>query len=246
MDKLESTKLIYLEDDQLLSLKAEVLKVGEDEDGFFLILDQTIFYPRGGGQGWDTGIIKTANDSYSIDKVLFKSGNIHHYGEGLSDSLIGVNVEIAIDHERRLINSKLHTAGHLIDVAMNRLGFESLIPTKGFHDPQGASVEYRGVIDEQERESLKERLETQLEALISKGYEVQERIVGSKELQELCSFVPEYLPKDKPIRIVSVFGDIYIPCGGTHVKNINVLGSVKIRKIKVKKGNTKIGYEIIY
>jgi len=59
----------------------------------------------------------------------------------------------------------------------------------------------------------------------------------------LCDFVPSYLsPADNSIRIVTVAGEFGCPCGGTHVKNISEIGSVKIPKISAKSGKTRVSY----
>jgi Ser-tRNA(Ala) deacylase AlaX len=64
------------------------------------------------------------------------------------------------------------------------------------------------------------------------------------QIQNLCGSTPDYLPKDQPARIVTLHGTKGCPCGGTHVKNISEIGTVKIRKLQVKGQTTRISYEI--
>ena len=59
----------------------------------------------------------------------------------------GSEVQLTIDELRRKKLAKVHSGGHLIDVAMNKVGRSDLVPTKGFHDVEGAYVEYQGIVE---------------------------------------------------------------------------------------------------
>ena len=71
-----------------------------------------------------------------------------------------------IDSKFRLTNAKIHSAGHLLDIAMVRTGRTDLIASKGYHFQEGPYVEYIGAVDEKERPSLKEELEKHCNDLI--------------------------------------------------------------------------------
>ncbi|MDD9919961.1 MAG: hypothetical protein OXR68_05005, partial [Alphaproteobacteria bacterium] len=87
-------------------------------------------------------------------------------------------------------------------------------------------------------------IENELNSLIQKGFETQAFFAPKDELEKLCHFVLPNMPEDKPTRVVVVWGEKGIPCGGTHVQNISELGEVKIRKVKSKKGSIKVSYEL--
>jgi Ser-tRNA(Ala) deacylase AlaX len=61
--------------------------------------------------------------------------------------LPGAEVTVHIDADRRLLNARVHSAGHLLDVAMTNVGFgpDVMVPAKGLHTPEQAYVEYTGV-----------------------------------------------------------------------------------------------------
>ena len=141
--------------------------------------------------------------------------------------------DIQVDQASHLLFTRLNSAGHLVDSAMKQAGQTQLLPTKGHHFSDGPSVEYSGAlaIDTQE---LIAQLTDLLKQMIFKDFETQVRLVTKQELAELCDFVPSYLPEGKPIRAVTVWQDDWIPCGGTHVNKISEIGSISIRKIKVK------------
>lgn len=71
---------------------------------------------------------------------------------------IGELVTLEVDSKRRILNSRLHSAGHLIDkMCSNLLGWT---PSKGYHFPQGSYVEYTGSLEDLDKESLKKDLES--------------------------------------------------------------------------------------
>lgn len=234
-----------MEDSYKLQGTATFIDITQTEGGkTALVLDQTIFYPQGGGQPYDTGIISQGANEFKVDEVRFKDGIVYHIGSfirGLIEK--GAQVTLTIDEPRRKFNRRNHTAGHLIDVAVKNLGL-SLIPAKGYHFPDGPYVEYIGLMDEAQKEELKSKIETEVNRFIQLKLPMVAKQVTYEELKELCDFVPEYLPKDKPIRIEKIGDYKAHPCGGTHVSNTEEVGQVTIEKLKSKSGNTRVSYKI--
>ncbi len=244
-EKIPHTKLLYLENSYLFSSHATLLafeKMGDDT--YAVILDQTIFHPQGGGQPTDTGVINSESFTFKVNMVRFKEGIVYHFGNLVDGNLhTDVKVSLTIDKERRILHSKLHSAGHLIDDTLVSLGLD-LIPVKGFHFPQGAYVEYKGTLPLEIREQTRKDLEKTVNERIQQGFAVKTMLVPPDQLHQYCRYIPDYLPKDKPTRVVFVYGEHGAPCGGTHVKNIKEIGYVEISKIKTKSGNTRISYRI--
>jgi len=245
MIELSNTDLLYFDDSYLFESTATVLEIKEIQNlGTAVILNQTIFYPQGGGQPYDTGAIAGKNGNFLVEAVRFSEGVVFHFGGFTQGSFEpGCEVELKIDEERRLLNCVNHTAGHLVDVAMINAGF-GFWPTKGYHFPDSPYVEYEGMIDHEEREASIRKLEKELSRLISEGKEVESMVFNNyDDLKKHCNFVPEYIPKDKPVRVVKVAG-VGCPCGGTHVKDISEIGNIKITKIKAKGGKIRVSYKI--
>ena len=243
MGKLQHTNLLYLSDSST-EANAEIIGVEETDFGIAYILDQTIFYPQGGGQPCDHGHISANGNEVSIISVRFDSGLVYHFPEESASRLsVGDKVEMKVDLERRTLNSRIHTAGHLIDTAMINCGYD-YHPTKGYHFPDSPYVEYGGMIDPEDRERICKELENEANRLVASAQEVEAFIVEEyDQLQMHCPTVPEYVPKDKPIRVVKV-GGVGCPCGGTHVGDLSQLGHVRVHKIKVKSGNIRVGYRL--
>lgn len=235
-----------MEDSYNFHHSANIVRTDTHEDGrTVLFLDQTVFYPQGGGSPYDQGIISSNKAQFDVEEVRFKDGLVHHIGSYRSGTFAeGDAVELSVDEQRRLLINKLQSAGHLVDMAMRNCGYGDLIPTKGFHFPEGASVEYEGVIEAEERESAKAEIQEDLDRMISIGYEVKTRMATAEELPSLCYITPPALPEGKPIRIVAVWDDLYMPCGAPHVRNISELAGLRVTKIKCKGGSTKISYQV--
>lgn len=241
------TYLKYMEHGQLLTDNATIVDIVNLETGkTALILDQTIFYPQGGGQPYDQGTIQNLNGSatFLVDEVRFKDGIVSHMGAITAGTFnVHDKVILNVNEERRLLNSRNHTAGHLVDCAMHTLGIE-LKPASGYHFPEGAYVEYYGTMEENERAQLIPKLQAAITNLIAQALPITIKIVSFEELKRLVKFVPDYIPADKPSRLMIIEGYPAIPCGGTHVQNTKDVGRMIIEKISNKKGNLRISYSL--
>lgn len=241
-----TTELLYMLDSYLFSETAKVVETLNHEDGReMVILDRTIFYPQGGGQRFDLGTISTAAANFQVQEVRFVEGAVWHIGSYSNGKFnIGDSVELKIDQERRILHSRLQSSGHLIDMAMRHIGYEHLVPAKGAHYPEWSEVEYEGVIPPEEIDSTLQKIQADLDQMIAKGYEVKIEMSSKEEAQKKCYILPPHMPDNKPIRIVAVWDDLYMPCGGTHVRNVSELKGLKITRLKSKKGMTKVSYVI--
>lgn len=133
------TKQIYYDDPYKKELDVKVLSIEPSGNLFNVILDQTIFYPEGGGQPSDRGILSDARVEY----VRIINGEIIHQVKGEIQE--GKQVKAILDWNWRYKHMKIHTAGHLLhDVLMGMV--KNLIPIKASHGKK-AFIEYRGEID---------------------------------------------------------------------------------------------------
>ncbi|MGB2479671.1 MAG: alanyl-tRNA editing protein, partial [Candidatus Poseidoniaceae archaeon] len=107
-----TTKKLYLESIEAAYLEeftAEVIAIEEKK----IILDQTLFYPLGGGQNWDLGTLNGPNGPMNVVEVRGRDA-IHHTVEDIFDLSVGDEVTGKIDFERRYAHMKMHTAQHLV------------------------------------------------------------------------------------------------------------------------------------
>jgi len=201
----------------------QIRSVETRDNQLVITLEDTIFHPQGGGQPADTGTITSDTGAAQIIHVKRREdGVIEHIGTLLNGALQpGDRVDCAINQVNRELYTHLHSAGHVIDVALEQLNIH-WEPGKGYHFPDGPYVEYRTT--ETPDTELSKRLEAALAELIAKD-------------------IPTQVDVDGPKRIVTLAGKA-IPCGGTHVLSLKELGSIQIRHIKHKPGTVKIGYSV--
>jgi Ser-tRNA(Ala) deacylase AlaX len=226
MDCVAPTKLLYLDEPFRLEAEAIVLYVGPDQEGrMAVVLDRTVCHPQGGGQPSDRGRIGSADVSLEVMHCRLRDGAVEHLVSSAGRlPEAGQRVRVQVDAELRDFHSRLHSAGHLLDVAMRNIGY-AYPPARGYHFPDGPYVEYEGVVPPEEREVTRRRLEAELERLVGEDFEVRFEATGER-------------------RIVTVAGDVGCLCGGTHVKNLRHLGRVRVTKIARKGGHTRVSYAL--
>jgi Ser-tRNA(Ala) deacylase AlaX len=238
-----STELKYLTDTHLFNDTGVVLSLGRDERGSYVVLNQSIFYPQGGGQPSDKGSIRFDQVVLDVFFVAFKNGEVFHYvtEEPMCfDALVGMTGELCLDATRRIKHAKLHTAGHLIAGIIDSWQ-GGMRATKGFHFEEGPYVEFEGE-PETDVDTVVLTLQQKIDQLILEDQSVTASLVSHDEIIRQCQSVPANLPQDKPMRFVKIHPLEPVPCGGTHVRNLSELGKVSILKLKKRKGTTKISY----
>lgn len=249
------TKLDYYYEVWKLESKSTFISYVKSDDGKrALILDSTVFHPQGGGQPADTGFICFADSGlrFCVQDVRLKDGVVFHHGvvedasrEAELEQEKGKEVSLYVDESRRKLNSRLHSAGHLLDVALEKVGLGHLEPGKGYHFPDGPYVEYKGTIPENELQNKQKELELEVNALISGGGKVSVSILPYEEASALCGgSLPDYIAKSSNPRIVKLGDNPGCPCGGTHVSDISEIMNMKVSQIRTKKGLTKVFYKL--
>lgn len=238
-----STKLIYLEDFSLLESSATVVRVYEEEGKSVVELDQTVFYPQGGGQPYDQGTIEGPNGVFEVREVRFVDGVVKHIGAVQQGAVNqGDSIKCRVNKERRDLHSRIHSAGHLVDMAVHALKL-GWTPGKGFHFPEGPYVEYTGSLNGLEKQQVIRDIEDTCNQLIQQGAETKVVFIEQERMHEVCHFVPDNIPEGKPGRVV-MYGDFGVPCGGTHVKNLSDIGKMTIRKIKPSGEILRVAYQV--
>lgn len=159
---------------------------------------------------------------------------------------------LKVDGEKRKIYARYHSAGHLLDIAVRRVGQTHLQPGKGFHFPVGAFVEYIGVVDNAIKDKLPQMITDAANGIIKEKREAAEASeVWSKVLpyeeagKILHGGVPSYIPQGQDLRVVKLTPeDEGCPCGGTHVKSVLDIVGIEVTKIVKKGKNTRVSYTV--
>jgi len=226
------TKQIYYEDPYKKELDCKVISAEPVGNLINVIIDQTIFYPEGGGQPCDKGTLGNAKVEY----VRIINGEIIYQVKGQINP--GDQVKGILDWNWRYKYMKIHSAGHLLhDVLMTMV--KNLTPIKGGHGKK-AFIEYQGEIDP----TIKEKLEEEVNKTAQQGLKIITKFASYDELVKESQFLPPNLPKDKPLRILKIGNFPSMPDGGIQVKNTKEIGKIWIANITVQNGLTNIRYGV--
>lgn len=226
------TKQIYYKDEYKKELKCKVLSVEPKGNLLNVILDQTIFYPEGGGQPSDRGFLNEEKVRY----VRISDGEIIHQVDG--ELKVGQIVQAKLDWNWRHKYMRIHTAGHLFhDVLMTMV--KELVPRRGSHGKK-AFLEYQGKIDV----SKKEEVEQKVNEVLQQDLPVVTKESTYAELEKECKFLPPNLPRDKPLRMIKIGDYPAMPDGGVHVKSTREIGKIWIANITSQEDKVNIRYGV--
>ncbi len=246
------TKLFYLEDFTRLTCEAGVVSVTQENGKDIVMLDATVFYPQGGGQPYDTGVIESAAGKFVVEEVRMVDNIVRHIGHFDGNSELGnrvskwkpgFQVRCRVDAARRLLHSRIHSAGHLVDWAVAELKPAWTPDPRGYHYPNGPYVTYIGSLPGEDKEKLKNDIEEACDRRIAAGEEVSIRFMNQDGMKKISRSVPD-LPDGKPGRVIMFGNHFGVPCGGTHVRNLSEIHGLAIRKIKQEGMNIRIGYDV--
>ncbi len=239
---MNSTRLLYMENMWQTAGEATVEAVIPLENKTVVILDQTVFYAQGGGQPFDQGVIEGKSGVFRVEEVRFAEGFVKHSGHFESGTFeAGEKVQLTVNPDRRNLHSRLHSAGHVIDMALKRLGI-SWKAFKGYHFPEGPYTEYIGTLTGN-AEELRAKIEATCNEVIADKIHTQIEFLPAAELIARGYDVPSISP-EKPFRLVHYGEAFSMPCGGTHVRELADLGVMRVRKIKQDKDHVRVTYEV--
>lgn len=230
-----------------------LFKQNTPDDPWVLTTAATIFYAQGGGQPSDTGTIclqkSPGGASFEVSSVRNTSGgDILHLGQFVpqdsSPFTTGDEVNQIIDDEKRNLHSRLHTAGHVLALAVHQLAdhIHNVTELKASHYPNAAFVEFRGLIDGKHKEAL----QAACNKFVQQALPVKICKYSEPEMRDKCSYVPDdfVIPDGEKVRVVEIVGAGACPCGGTHVLDTSQIESMQVRRISRQKGVSKISYSV--
>jgi len=214
------TDLLFRDDASLERCEATVVAVTPAG----VVLDRTVFYPAGGGQPGDTG---TLDDIVVHDTVKGEGGTVLHLCQGALP-MEGQTVTATLDWDRRFALMRMHTALHLLSVAIP-------LPVSG-----GAIGAEKSRLDFDMPEAPEDRdaIEAALNAMIEADHPVTDEWITDGELAANPGLVKTMSVQPPTgqgrVRLVRI-GDIDLqPCGGTHVASTGQIGPVRLGKIEKK------------
>lgn len=237
------TNLLYQADSYLKTFEARV--ISHETDMHAVILDQTAFYPGGGGQPADSGYLTIQEDQYRISRAKKVGAHVSHLMEGelpLPD--IGSTVRGEIDWERRYQLMRTHTAMHILCGVIFR-DYGALV-TGGDMDPLAGRMDFEF---ETMHKELVAEIEHSINLEVSKSLPVKVKILPRElafQIPDLIRTKINLLPEGiQQVRVVEIVGLDLQADGGTHVHNAAEVGSIRVVDYKSKgKINKRIYLEL--
>ena len=229
------TRRLYWEQPYSSEFTGNVVSLG----GSKIELDQTLFYPRGGGVSCDTGVLGNS-------KVLETSKDgerIIHALEYPPSFAMGETVTGKIDWERRHRLMRMHTAGHLLS-ALFYSGAKCLI-TGNQIDVDRSRMDFNQ--EEFDRSQI-EGFVNEANELIAKDAAVKTYFLKREEalkVPELVKLAEAAPPAEAQLRIVEIEGIDRQADGGLHVADLSEIGQIRLLKLENKgKTNRRLYYEL--
>jgi len=224
------TELVFRDDAYAKSCSAKVLEIN-DRGG--IVLDRTVFYPTGGGQPGDSGVLRVeGGQDIAIATTVKGDGPdyvVHVPAEGAGLPAVGGTVVAEIDWTRRHRQMRIHTGLHLLSAVLpypvtgGQIGADKGRLDFNIADPSGLD---------------KQQITDQLNALVSADHPVAARWITDAELAEQPDLVKTMSVKPPSgaghVRLIDVAGHDLQPCGGTHVSRTGEIGGLRVSKIENK------------
>jgi alanyl-tRNA synthetase len=230
------TERLYYDDPYLTRFAARALEQLQWEGRTAVVLDRTAFYPTGGGQPHDTGILRSATspDGVPVVDVIEREsdGAVFHL---LAGQLQDGNVEGEVDWDRRFDLMQQHTGQHILSAAfVEQLGAN----TVGFHlSGDYATIDLdRAPLSAQDLEAV----EVLANSVVFGNRSAMARFVPDEEVPELP--LRKALVHGGPVRIVEIPDFDCSACGGTHVRNTGEVGLIKITRSERRTTETRVEF----
>jgi misacylated tRNA(Ala) deacylase len=217
---------LFRYDAYLQSCDATVVAITEQG----VVLDRTVFYPNGGGQAGDTGVMTLQNGQQLLiqdtRKGIEPDSIVHFLAADAVKPLIGDRVVVQLDWERRYKLMRLHTALHVMSCVV-------VAPVTGGNiAPDKARLDF----DIDMSLLVAEAIEQGTNALIAKAVVTQTQWITDDEMASRPELIKTMSVKPPSgagkVRLLSIPGIDLQPCGGTHVANISEIVGIKVTKIR--------------
>ena len=224
------TEQLYYQDSYIKDFEAVVLSCIPNGNHFEAVLDRTAFFPEGGGQCADTGVLHIENREIQVFDVQERNGEIIHFID--KEILPGQTVIGELDFQERFSKMKQHTGEHIISGIVHiRFGYENV----GFHlGKEEVTMDYDGPLTPEELRSI----EYEANQVVAENREIRAYFPGTEELEK----IPYRSKKELQgkIRIVEIQDCDICACCAPHVKTTGNVGLIKITNAIRYKGGMRL------
>jgi len=220
------TDALYYRDCHMTRFEAEVLSCEKTDRGFEVVLSATAFYPEGGGQAGDTGIL----GGVRVKDTRERGETVVHLCDASLE--VGSIVEGVIDYDQRFDRMQQHSGEHIVSgIIHRRYGYHNT----GFHMGSDlVTIDFDGVIPVEDLPSI----EAEANRAVWENLPIRCWIPEPGELEGLTYRTKRALPW--PVRIVQVPGYDSCACCGVHVKATGEIGLIKLISVVGFRGGTRM------
>lgn len=220
------TDKLYYESSHRKDFEAQVISCEPEGEGYKVVLDKTVFFPEGGGQYADTGIL----GGIHVLDAQEKDGIIYHYTDGSLTP--GEIVKGEIDWEKRFESMQQHSGEHIISgIVHGRFGYNNV----GFHlGADYCTMDFDGPIT---KEQLKE-IEEEANRIVYKNLNIEILYPTKEELKDLT--YRSKIEIEGQVRIVNIPGVDICACCAPHVDRTGEIGNIKLVDMVSYKGGERI------
>ncbi len=225
--EISMTERLYYSDSHLAAFEAEVVSCTPSGKGYYVtVLDRTAFFPEGGGQPGDTGVI----GDVPVTDTHEKDGDVCHYTSEFIEP--GSYVKCSIDWGRRFNFMQNHSGEHIVSgIVHSMTGFNNV----GFHMSEGfVTVDFDGELTGEQLEEI----ERTANGAVWENREVRAWFPAAAELKDI-----EYRSKldiTEGVRLVTIDGYDTCACCAPHVKRTGEIGVIKITDFMRHRGGVRI------
>lgn len=226
------TKKLFYDSAYLTEWQTSISKTIEREDGYYIILEETGFYPEGGGQPSDEGCI----NGIPVLDVISEGEEVLHKLASLPEE---TNAKCQLNWTRRFDHMQQHSGQHLLSAVCLDIYKAT---TLSFH----LGTEY-ATIDVELPELSSDQLtciENEVNRQIYLNRSILSYFVTGEKVEKLQLVKQPKVTEN--IRIIEIKGVEYNACGGTHVSSTGEIGIIKLLKAEKQKGNTRIYFKCGY
>lgn len=224
------TEQLYYQDSYIKDFEAVVLSCIPNGNHFEAVLDRTAFFPEGGGQCADTGVLHIENREIQVFDVQERNGEIIHFID--KEILPGQTVIGELDFQERFSKMQQHTGEHIISgIVHRRFGYENV----GFHlGKEEVTMDYDGPLTPEELRSI----EYEANQVVAENREIRAYFPGTEELEK----IPYRSKKELQgkIRIVEIQDCDICACCAPHVKTTGNVRLIKITNAIRYKGGMRL------
>lgn len=225
-----NTIRLFDQDSSRRTFEGNVLSCERGENGYLIVLDQTAFFPEGGGQSGDTGVLYSEEEQVLVKDVQEDGGTIFHYTE--SPLKAGTKVTGSLNWKERFSKMQHHSGEHIVSGLVNKhFGYHNV----GFHlGSQVVTLDFDGVMTKEELRQI----EYEANEAVAANLPILVTYPTKQELERIS--YRSKIEIEGQVRIVEIPGYDVCACCAPHLERTGQIGMIKLIHMHNYKGGVRV------